>query len=75
MKKYRIVKYNRPGFSVYTIQKRILFWWFNTDIDGDVVFPFLNSQFFIWEYDSLEKAGNALDNILDNKKKEIIEDV
>lgn len=75
MKKYRIVKYNRPGFSVYTIQKRILFWWFNTDIDGDIVFPFLNSQFFVCEYDSLEKAGNALDNILDNKKKKIIEDV
>lgn len=75
MKKYRIIKYKRPGFSVYTIQKRILFWWFNTDIDGDIVFPFLNHQYFVYEYDTLEKAGNSLDSILDNKKKEIIEEI
>ena len=75
MKKYRIVKYNRPCFPVYTIQKRVLFWWFNTDIDGDIVFPFLDSQYFVYEYNTLEQVGNALERILYNKNKEIIHEV
>ena len=75
MKKYRIVKYNRPSSTIYTIQKRVLFWWFNTDIDGDIVFPFLDPQYFVYEYNNLEQVGNTLERILYNKNKEIIHEV
>lgn len=75
MKKYRIVKYNRPSFTFYTIQKRALFWWLNTDIDGDIVIPFLHCQYCACEYDTLEKAKKALNAIINNQKKEIIDEV
>ena len=74
MKKYRIVKYNRPNSIIYTIQKRVLFWWFNTDIDCDIVFPFY-TQYYVWEYETLERARMALKAIIDNQKKVIIDEV
>ena len=75
MKKYRIVKYNRPNSIIYTIQKRMLFWWLNLDIDGDIVFPFFDYQYYASEYETLERARRALKAIIDNQKKEIIDEV
>ena len=75
MKKYRIVKYNRPSSSVYTIQKRVLFWWLNTDIDCDIVIPFFYHQYYVLEYETLERARKSLDDILNNQKKIIIDEV
>lgn len=73
MKKYRIVKYNRIH-EVYIIQKRVFFGWFNTDVDGDIVIPLFNYQ-YVWEYETLEMAREALKAIIDNQKKEIIDEV
>ena len=74
MKKYRIVKYNRPSFPVYTIQKRVLFWWFNTDIDGDIVIPFLYLHNPAWNHGTLEMAREALKAIVNNQKKTILDE-
>lgn len=53
----------------------MLFWWLNTDIDCDIVIPFFYHQYYVWEYETLERARKALKAIIDNQKKEIIDEV
>lgn len=75
MKKYRIIKINRGGLSLYRIQKRLLFWWFDLGLDGDIVAPYMGSQYYPFDYGSLEGARKSLDDILNNQKKIIIDEV
>lgn len=75
MKKYRIIKINRGGLSLYRIQKRILFWWFDLGLDGDIVAPYMGSQYYPFDYGSLEGARKSLDDILNHKKKIVIDEV
>ena len=70
MKKYRIVKYNRPGFTLYTIQKRMLFWWIGLDSVGESILSYWMSPEY---YDSLDKARNAIRRF--NPKKIIVDEV
>lgn len=43
-------------------------------MDGDIVIPLFNYQ-YVWEYETLEMAREALKAIIDNQKKEIIDEV
>ena len=63
MKKYRIIKINRGGLFLYRIQKRLLFWWFDLGLDGDIVAPYMGSQYYPFDYGSLEGARKSLDDI------------
>jgi len=75
MKKYRIIKINRGGLSLYRIQKRLLFWWFDVSLDGDVVAPYIGPQYYPFDYSSLEGARKSLKEIINNQKKVIIDEI
>lgn len=70
MKKYRIIKLEAEGYSLYLIQKRFLFFlWIDLTATGEYEDRFSSKHY----YQTLEEARTALRKF--NIKKTVIEEV